>query len=70
MPRDLSKVKEVLSVSNRGQDFVNEKLKSGKWILLEMKIVEWNSWWKQSVDVGKAHLHKDHDTIYVIGRVK
>ena len=66
---DLSKVKEVISATSSDQDFVNEKLKTGKWVLLELKILEVARWQERSTGV-EAHLRKYGETIYVIGRVK
>ena len=37
---DLSQVKEVQSYCGSCGDIINEKLKSGEWILLGVKIVE------------------------------
>jgi hypothetical protein len=70
MQQNLSKVKEVLSTSSRGQDYVNEKLESGKWVLLSVKTVETQDWQKKQAGVEESHLRKDYETVYVIGRVK
>jgi len=70
MPQDLSKVKEIRSVNTIGQDFVNERLKSGKWVLLSVKTVETQNWIQKQAGIEESYLRKDYETIYVVGRVK
>lgn len=71
MAQNLSKVKEVESVV--GADYVNEKLETGKWVLLEAKIVEIQNWNPNDYSDGKKiepHLYKSFEVIYLLGRVK
>ncbi|MEA3272715.1 MAG: hypothetical protein U9P90_03555 [Patescibacteria group bacterium] len=63
MPQDLSQVKEVFAAISAV--YVNQKLRSGEWVLLEMKIVESADW-----DKHHQYVYKTHNTIYVIGRIK
>ncbi len=67
MPKYLSEIKEVHTVAN--SDYANQRLKTGNWILLDVKIVETSDWWVKNPD-HEAHLHKEANTLYVLGRVK
>jgi hypothetical protein len=80
---DLSRVKEIKQAVLRSGDCfvvdndiekveINEKLKNGDWILLDVKIIENHHWVSQwGVErVAKGHLHKDFSIVYVLGRVK
>lgn len=63
--RDLSKIKEVASVSGRSS-IVNERLSDG-WILLDVKIVERQGMRNGGPEKG-IYPYKEAETVYVIGR--
>ena len=69
MPVDLSQVKEVQSYCGSCRDAVNEKLESGEWILLDVRIVE-DQFWTIKEGFYEAHLRKISDTIFVLGHIK
>jgi hypothetical protein len=74
MPRakatqDLSKVKEVKCLAGPCEKMVNDLLATGKWILLDAKIVQWSRWQPES-GVYKAHCGSGSDSTFVLGRVK
>lgn len=67
MSRNLSKIKEVVTYTD--SNFVNKELKTGKWIILEIKVVE-TAVWQEETHMRKAYIRKFFETLYVLGRVK
>lgn len=67
MPQDLSNIKEIITICNMAQ-FVNKKLASGDWVLIEFKIVEIWSWREKNGVPG--YLEKTYQTLHTIGRIK
>ena len=49
---------------------VNKKLASGNWILLQVRITEWQRWFRADGFGNAAHLRQDSRVIYVLGRIK
>ena len=60
--KDLSEIKEVRSFFD-GEEYVNEKLAGGDWILLDVKIV-------QTQLRSDGHTLSRGIAIYVIGRIR
>jgi hypothetical protein len=63
----LIRVKEVLAMTDdRARDYINRKLATEDWVLLDVKIVEQS----RPGENPSMELHHNYKVVYVIGRIK
>lgn len=68
MPVDFLQVKEVTETIS--EEVANRYLKSSKWVLIEVKIVEDNCVLKRGERDDRTYIHKGNYIIYILGRIK
>jgi hypothetical protein len=70
MKPSLAAVKQVEVYYQDGSEKVNQLLESGRWTLLDVRVIQRELWRSGQMGVEPGHIYKEPEVVYVVGRVR